>query len=169
VPDGARVVDLGSGAGLPGLVLALARPDLQVTLVEPMLRRTTFLTEACELLGVTNVTVRRGRAEERAGDESFDVVTARALAPLPQLLTWSLPLVAPGGALLAIKGSSATDEIRHASAELTRWQATAELLRLSVPGSSTTTVVRVVPGPRPALGWRPITPARRRTQRRTRS
>jgi 16S rRNA (guanine527-N7)-methyltransferase len=169
VPDGARVVDLGSGAGLPGLVLALARPDLRVTLVEPMLRRTTFLTEACELLGVTNATVRRGRADEHAGDESFDVVTARALAPLPRLLSWALPLVAPGGALLAMKGSSAADEIRQASAELTRWQASAEILRLSVPGSSTTTVVRVVPGPQPALGWRPTTPAPRHTQRRTRS
>jgi 16S rRNA (guanine527-N7)-methyltransferase len=169
VPEGARLADLGSGAGLPGLVLALARPDLQVTLVEPMLRRTTFLTEVCEMLGVTNATVRRGRAEDRADEESFDVVTARALAPLPQLLAWALPLVAPGRALLAMKGSSAADEIRQASAELTRWGASAEILRLSVPGSSTTTVVRVVPGPQPALGWRPTTPARRHTQRRTRS
>jgi 16S rRNA (guanine527-N7)-methyltransferase len=168
VPEGARVVDLGSGAGLPGLVLAVARPDLRVSLVEPMLRRTTFLTEACELLEVANATVTRGRAEDLAGDEPFDVVTARALAPLPRLLTWALPLVAPGGSLLAMKGSSAEQEVRNASAELDRWQASVEVLRLSVPGSSTTTVVRVVPGPATGIGWRPTTSAHRTPKRRTR-
>jgi 16S rRNA (guanine527-N7)-methyltransferase len=169
VPEGATIVDLGSGAGLPGLVLALARPDLSVTLVEPMLRRTTFLTEACELLGVTNADVSRGRAEDLPRDQRFDVVTARAVAPLPKLLAWALPLVAPSGCLLAMKGSSAEREIADSSGELARWPATAEVLRLSVPASSTTTVVRVVPGPRPGIGWRLTATARRRPQRRTRS
>jgi 16S rRNA (guanine527-N7)-methyltransferase len=168
VPEGARVVDLGSGAGLPGLVLALARPDLSMTLVEPMLRRTTFLTEACEALGLDDVTVLRGRAEDLVG-ETFDVVTARALAPLPKLLTWGLPLVAPGGVLLAMKGSSAADEVVAAAAELDAWRATSEVLHLSVPGSSVTTVVRVVPGRSSAIGWRPGTAGPSRPNRRKRS
>jgi 16S rRNA (guanine527-N7)-methyltransferase len=146
VPHRARVVDLGSGAGLPGLVLALARPDLVVTLVEPMLRRSTFLLQACALLGLDRVQVVRARAEDVAG-ERFDVVTARALAPLPRLLTWGWGLVAPGGALLAIKGSSASDEVRAAHDELGRVRASAEVVHLSAPGSSTTTVVRVVANP----------------------
>jgi 16S rRNA (guanine527-N7)-methyltransferase len=168
VPEGARVVDLGSGAGLPGLVLALARPDLSLTLVDPMLRRTTFLAEACGLLGLEGVRVVRGRAEDLAG-ERFDVVTARALAPLPKLLTWALPLVAAGGALLAMKGSSAADEVTAAAAELERWRATAEVLELSVPGSSVTTVVRVVPSRSTAIGWRPSTAGPPRPNRRKRS
>lgn len=168
VPEGARVVDVGSGAGLPGLVLALARPDLSITLVEPMLRRTTFLTEACELLGLGDVRVIRGRAEDLAG-ERFDVVTARALAPLPKLVTWALPLVARGGALLAMKGASAVDEVAAATAELDRWQASTEVLHLSVPGSSVTTVVRVVPGRSAAVGWRPGTTGPSRPNRRKRS
>jgi 16S rRNA (guanine527-N7)-methyltransferase len=168
VPEGARLVDLGSGAGLPGLVLALARPDLSVTLVEPMLRRTTFLTEACEALGLAEVRVIRGRAEDLTG-EMFDIVTARALAPLPQLLTWGLPLVAPGGALLAMKGSSAPEEVTASAAELGRWRAEAEILRLSVPGSSTTTVVRVVPGRSAAIGWQGSSRGSSRQNRRKRS
>jgi 16S rRNA (guanine527-N7)-methyltransferase len=111
VPDEASVADIGSGAGLPGLVLAIARPDLAVTLVEPLLRRTTFLEEAVVALGLDNVAVVRARAEELHGDRSFDVVTSRAVAPLPKLLRWSLPLTRPGGAVLAMKGSSAQEEI----------------------------------------------------------
>jgi 16S rRNA (guanine527-N7)-methyltransferase len=168
VPEGAALADLGSGAGLPGLVLALARPDLRVTLVEPMVRRTRFLVEACDLLGVTNATVHRGRAEDPPDGSSFDVVTARALAPLLKLLGQALPWVARGGVLLAMKGSSADQEVADASSELARWRASAEVLRLSVPGSSTTTVVRVVPGPRPAIGWRP-SPSAHPRQRRTRT
>jgi 16S rRNA (guanine527-N7)-methyltransferase len=152
VPAEATVADLGSGAGLPGLVLALARPDLRVTLIEPMARRVAFLIEAVELLGLDQVTVVRGRAEEWAGDE-FDVVTARALAPLPKLLSWALPWVASQGALLAMKGSSAAEEIEAARADLARHGATAELVTRSVPGSSVTTVVRVVVTGRPAIGW----------------
>jgi 16S rRNA (guanine527-N7)-methyltransferase len=147
------VADLGSGAGLPGLVLALARPDLDVTLIEPMARRVDFLVEACTLLGADRVTVVRGRAEQSAGRQRFDVVTSRALAPLPRLLTWSLPLVAAGGVVLAMKGSSAATEIEEAGPELARWHAEASVVVCEVPGSSPATVVRVVPRPDPTIGW----------------
>ena len=166
IPEGARVADLGSGAGLPGLVLALARPDLDVTLIEPMARRVEFLTEACAVLGADRVTVVRGRAEQSAGRHSFDVVTSRALAPLPRLLTWSLPLVAPGGVVLAMKGSSAATEIEDAGAELARWHAEASVVVCEVPGSSPTTVVRVVPGPDPTIGWPTSGTTRRRRRER---
>jgi 16S rRNA (guanine527-N7)-methyltransferase len=167
IPEGARVADLGSGAGLPGLVLALARPDLEVTLIEPMARRVDFLTAACTSLGADRVTVVRGRAEQSAGRETFDVVTSRALAPLPRLLTWSMPLVAPGGVVLAMKGSSAATEIEEAEAELARWHAEASVVVCEVPGSSPTTVVRVVPGPGPGIGWPTSATTRRRRRGRT--
>ena len=115
IPAGARVCDIGSGAGLPGLVLAIARPDVTVTLVEPLLRRTTFLDEVGRGLGLERVTVVRGRADALHGRERFDVVTSRAVAPLDRLLGWSMPLVAaPDGVLVAMKGSSAEDEIAAA-------------------------------------------------------
>jgi 16S rRNA (guanine527-N7)-methyltransferase len=166
VPMEATVADLGSGAGLPGLVLALARPDLRVTLIEPMARRVAFLTEAVAALDLSRVTVVRGRAEERSGTDRFDVVTARALAPLPKLLTWGLPLVADGGVLLAMKGSSAAEEIERSRPELDKQRASAEVVTVSVPGSSVTTVVRVVPGAGATLGW---SGSRRRRRGRNRS
>jgi len=95
-PEGVDVCDVGSGAGLPGLVLAIRRPDLRVTLVEPLLRRTAFLSEAVERLGLTNVDVVRARAEELHGHREFSAVTSRAVAPLPRLLDWSMPLVRRG-------------------------------------------------------------------------
>lgn len=149
VPEGATVCDLGTGAGLPGIVLAIARPDLRVTLVEPLRRRTTFLEEAVAELGLDWCEVRRARAEELHGSELFDVVTSRAVAPLPRLLAWSMPLVSPGGALLAMKGSRAAAEITDAADDLRRLGcADPEVLslgggdpaRLDPP----TTVVRVV-------------------------
>jgi 16S rRNA (guanine527-N7)-methyltransferase len=118
VPAGATVCDIGSGAGLPGLVLAIARPDLSVTLVEPLLRRTTFLQEVVVELGLEQVEVHRSRAEELHGTRTFDVVTSRAVAPLGRLLGWSMPLVAPAGALVAMKGSSAAEEIQAAAKAL---------------------------------------------------
>lgn len=119
IPDGASVVDVGSGAGLPGLVLAVARPDLVVTLVEPLARRTAFLVEAVDVLRLDNVTVVRGRAEEVVGKlPAADVVTARAVASLDKLAGWCLPLAAVGGRLLAMKGSSAAEEIIHGSAAI---------------------------------------------------
>jgi 16S rRNA (guanine527-N7)-methyltransferase len=114
VPDRARVVDVGSGAGLPGIPLALARPDLRVTLLEPLARRAAFLTECVEQLGLDTVTVVRGRAEEghiRRELGGADVVTARAVAPLDKLAGWCLPLLRSGGLLLALKGSTAAEEL----------------------------------------------------------
>lgn len=111
IPTGARVVDVGSGAGLPGIALALARPDLRVVLVEPMLRRTTFLEECVAALGVDQLTVRRGRAEELADEVRGDVVVARAVARLDKLLRWALPLTAPGGRVLAVKGARVGEEL----------------------------------------------------------
>jgi 16S rRNA (guanine527-N7)-methyltransferase len=117
VPEGRSVADIGSGAGLPGLALAIRRPDLEVTLVEPLLRRAQFLEEAVTTLGLASVTVWRARAEELVAADgpgpTFDVVTSRALAPLPRLLEWSLPLTSATGELLAIKGRNATAEIEE--------------------------------------------------------
>lgn len=112
VPEGSTVVDIGSGAGLPGLVLAVARPDLTLHLVEPLLRRTNWLHAAIEELGLTNVTVHRGRAEET--DLQAPVVTARAVASLEQLVRWSFPLLEAGGRLLALKGEAAAVELDQA-------------------------------------------------------
>jgi len=118
VAPGVAVCDLGSGAGLPGLVMAIRRPDLQITLVEPLLRRTTFLTEVVGELGLTNVEVIRARAEELHGSRTFDVVTSRAVAPLDRLSAWSLPLVRSGGEFLAMKGSSVQDEVDSAASAI---------------------------------------------------
>ena len=111
MPRASTVADVGSGAGLPGLVLAIARPDLRLTLIEPLLRRTTFLTEMVGELGLENVEVVRGRADALHGERRFAVVTSRAVAPLDRLLRWSMPLVEPTGALVAMKGSSVAEEI----------------------------------------------------------
>ncbi len=118
LPDGARTVDIGSGAGLPGIPLALARPDLSVVLVEPLARRVDWLREVVEDLGLP-VTVERGRAEEsgvRTRWEGADVVTARAVAPLARLAGWALPLLRPAGTLLALKGRSAETEVARDAA-----------------------------------------------------
>jgi 16S rRNA (guanine527-N7)-methyltransferase len=120
IPRNSTVCDLGSGAGLPGIVLAIRRPDLVVTLVEPLLRRTTFLELAVSTMGLTNVHVHRGRAQELHGEAVFDVVTSRAVAPMDRLARWSLPLVADGGLFLAMKGASASDELRSAAALIGR-------------------------------------------------
>jgi 16S rRNA (guanine527-N7)-methyltransferase len=146
-------------------VLAISRPDLRVTLVEPMERRVAFLTEAIADLGLEQVEVVRGRAERWIDPRRFDVVTARALAALPKLLGWSMPLVAEQGVLLAMKGSSAADEIAAAGPDLKRWGARAEVVRSSVPGSSVTTVVRVVRDPDAAIGWSGSSARRRRRER----
>ncbi|NUS42957.1 MAG: 16S rRNA (guanine(527)-N(7))-methyltransferase RsmG [Mycobacteriaceae bacterium] len=123
VEPGETVVDIGSGAGLPGIPLAIARPDVTVTLVEPLLRRTTFLVEFLDETGLENVRVIRGRAEEpavhRAAGEA-DVVTSRAVAPLAKLAGWSIPLLRMGGRMLAMKGSSAADEVSRDRASLNR-------------------------------------------------
>ena len=114
VPEAALVADVGSGAGLPGLVWAIARPDVSVICVEPLLRRATFLSAVTEQLGLANVTVLRERAEQ--AKVAATVVTARAVAPLSRLLGWTVPLLSPGGRLVALKGSSAAEEISDADA-----------------------------------------------------
>ncbi|MEV6005785.1 16S rRNA (guanine(527)-N(7))-methyltransferase RsmG [Streptomyces sp. NPDC051976] len=115
------VCDVGSGAGLPGIPLALTRPDLQITLLEPLLRRTTFLEEVVKLLGLPNVTVVRGRAEEMVGTmPPVDVVTARAVAPLERLAGWGLPLLRPHGEMAVLKGDTAEEELKAARAALGR-------------------------------------------------
>lgn len=145
VPAGSTVCDIGSGAGLPGLVLAIARPDVRMTLVEPLLRRTTFLDEVVAELALDLVEVVRGRAEALRGERRFDVVTSRAVAPLGRLLDWSMPLVAPTGALVAMKGSSVADEVEAARAELTRWRCAAPEIHVLGEGltESTTVALRV--------------------------
>jgi 16S rRNA (guanine527-N7)-methyltransferase len=116
IPMGGSVADVGSGAGLPGVVWALVRPDLRVTLIEPLLRRATFLSEAVAQLCLEGrVEVLRARAED-VPPRTFDVVTARAVARLPQLLSWTLPLVSVGGVVLALKGSSAAQEVEESKA-----------------------------------------------------
>ena len=113
LPSGARVADVGSGAGLPGVVWSLVRPDLHLTLIEPLLRRATFLGEVIDELGLGDrVHVQRSRAEQ--ADGRHDVVTARAVARLPQLLQWTLPLAQDGGWVIALKGSSAPVEVEEA-------------------------------------------------------
>ncbi|MCW2757245.1 MAG: rsmG [Nocardioidaceae bacterium] len=114
IPVGSRVIDIGSGAGLPGLVLAIRRSDLAVTLAEPLLRRSTFLSEVVGTLGLSNVEVVRARAEDLHGGAAYDVVTSRAVAPLEKLLRWSMPLATSGGSVLAMKGSSVSDELAQA-------------------------------------------------------
>lgn len=120
LPAAATVADLGSGAGLPGIALAIRRPDLAVTLVEPLLRRTRFLDEVVVALALDNVEVRRARAEELHGRLEYDAVTSRAVAPLGRLAGWSLPLVRRGGLMLAMKGSSAAEEVAVARGVLQR-------------------------------------------------
>ncbi|TPG17108.1 16S rRNA (guanine(527)-N(7))-methyltransferase RsmG [Pedococcus bigeumensis] len=110
-PAGATVVDVGSGAGLPGLAMAIARPDLQLHLVEPMLRRTTWLSATIDELGLDNCTVHRGRAEEFDGVLSAPFATARAVARIDKLARWTFPLLADGGTLVALKGGSAAEEL----------------------------------------------------------
>ncbi|MBC6456483.1 16S rRNA (guanine(527)-N(7))-methyltransferase RsmG [Actinomadura sp. HBU206391] len=146
IPERASVVDIGSGAGLPGIVLAIVRRDLSITLLEPLLRRTTFLSECVTMLGLDNVEVRRGRAEEVTKDFAADVVTARAVAPLDRLARWALPLLRPGGELLALKGERAGAELKEAGPVLEDFGIrTAELLQVGHGKvDPPTTIVRVV-------------------------
>lgn len=149
VPAGARVVDVGSGAGLPGIPLALARPDLTVTLLEPLSRRYLFLDECVTALGLRNVTVVRGRAEEGPVVRQLghaDVVTARAVAPLEKLAGWCLPLLRLNGLLLALKGSTAEEELAGARDALTKLGASDAIVTRCGPFDPPTTVVIVTRG-----------------------
>jgi 16S rRNA (guanine527-N7)-methyltransferase len=147
LPERGELVDIGSGAGLPGIVLAMLRPSLHVVLLEPLLRRSVFLEECVSTLGLRNVTVVRARAEDKAAARiSADVATARAVAPLDRLVGWAAPLLRPGGELLAIKGQSAEAELAAAKPVLSRLGVrSAEVLQAGHGRVvSATTVVRVV-------------------------
>ena len=120
VPGPCTLVDLGSGAGLPGIVLALLLPESDVTLLEPALRRTIFLEECVARLGLSNARVWRARAEQVAGALAADVVTARAVAPLDRLAALALGLLKPGGIVLAVKGAKAEAEVQAAGEALRR-------------------------------------------------
>lgn len=146
LPATGSVIDVGTGAGLPGVVLACLRPDLEVVLLEPMERRVVWLEEVTALLELANARVVRGRAEELHGRLAADAVTARAVAPLDRLARWALPLVRTGGALLALKGSRAADEAAAARAVIERLGGGEPeiLTATTLAGLEATTVVRVV-------------------------
>ena len=155
IPIGASLADVGSGAGLPGIPIALVRPDIEVVLIEPLLRRSTFLSEVVALLGLGDrVTVLRGRAEEVK--VVVDVVTARAVAPLDKLARWTLPLVDVGGTVLALKGENAHTELDEALAELERLGGgSAEIVLVGADiVTPATTVVRIVKRKAPRRGGR---------------
>jgi 16S rRNA (guanine527-N7)-methyltransferase len=137
------VVDVGSGAGLPGIPLAILRPDLRVTLIEPLLRRFTFLVQTVEELGISDrLEVVRSRAEDH--HQTYDAVVARAVAPLYRLIGWCSALRAPDGVILALKGSSAADELAAAKYELEAAQLDAEVLTVRAhPDAEAATVVRL--------------------------
>jgi 16S rRNA (guanine527-N7)-methyltransferase len=148
LPERGELVDIGSGAGLPGIVLAMLRPSLHVVLLEPMLRRSIFLQECVSALDLPNATVVRARADKAAAGISADVATARAVAPLDRLVGWAAGLLRPGGQLLAIKGQSAEAELEAAAPVLSLLGVqSAEVLRAGHGRViSATTIVRVVMG-----------------------
>ena len=145
IEDGARVADVGSGAGLPGLCLAIARPDLKLTLIEPLERRVIWLTEVVDDLGLENVEILRSRAEQAVGQVEADYVTARAVSALVGLLDITLPILRGTGQLLALKGRSAADEITKAKKKLNKYGAreTEILVAGETLLEEPTTVVRV--------------------------
>ena len=148
LPEGALVADVGSGAGLPGIALALARPDCQFILIEPLERRVSWLDMVVEDLGLANVDVVRARSEQVVGNIAVDVVTARAVSALKTLIPLTVPLLEGSGQLLAIKGRSAADEVRSAAKVLKKHKCSSPVIErvgedlLAEP----TTVVRVQVG-----------------------
>ena len=152
VPRPATLLDIGSGAGLPGIVLAMLLPDVRVTLLEPMARRVAFLDECRTGLGLRNVVVLRGRAEEVRGQIRADVATARALAPLDRLARLAMPLVRPGGTVLALKGQRAAAEADAARPVLRELGVSDVAVLRAGAGriSPAATVVRLIAGTGPA-------------------
>lgn len=147
LPHRTRLIDIGSGAGLPGLVLAIARPDLDLVLVEPMLRRTTWLENTIKELGLGNVHVNRGKAQDFWGKLRAPVVTARAVARIGDLAEWCLPLLEAEGRLLALKGETAAKELAEDADQVRRAGGTAARLVLVgedvLPGPTRVVEVRV--------------------------
>jgi 16S rRNA (guanine527-N7)-methyltransferase len=145
IDDGARVADVGSGAGLPGLCLAIARPDLYLTLIEPLERRVVWLEEVVMDLGLDNVEIIRARAEQAVEKVDCDVVTARAVSALNTLAPLTIPLLGGTGELLAIKGRSAEDEISRAAKTIKKLGGIQTEVLTAGAGilSEPTTVVRV--------------------------
>ncbi|MBB2925223.1 16S rRNA (guanine(527)-N(7))-methyltransferase RsmG [Cellulomonas cellasea] len=146
LPTSGRIVDLGSGAGLPGVVVAAMLPEAEVVLLEPMERRCAWLSEVVSELGLPNATVTRARAEDVHGSLTAAAVTARAVAPLDRLYRWAFPLLASGGVLVALKGARASDEVQaaeKAGRRLGGGQASIHAAH-TIDGVDETTVVRVV-------------------------
>jgi 16S rRNA (guanine527-N7)-methyltransferase len=143
IATNSTVADVGSGAGLPGIPLALVRPDVRMTLIEPLLRRSIFLIDTIEALGVGDrVKVVRSRAEDH--HQFYDAVVARALAPLERLIGWCSPLLADGGVILALKGKSAGAEVEAARRQLEAAGLHAEVLSVQAhPAAESATVVRI--------------------------
>lgn len=146
LPETGRIIDLGSGAGLPGIVVAAMCPDAEVVLLDPMERRTEWLREVVAALGLANVVVMRARAEDVHHELSGVAVTARAVAPLDRLYRWALPLLAKGGVLLALKGARAQEEVQSAARVGAKLGGgPADIIDVhAIDGSEETTVVRVV-------------------------
>ena len=172
VPDRCLLADLGSGAGLPGIVLALLRPHAEIVLIESLARRVAFLEECVTELGLGRVRVLRGRAEDLAPEVQADIVTARAVAPLDRLAGWAMGLCRPGGTVLAMKGASAAAELAAARPVLRRLGAVdqavlqvgsgkvdppATVVRLVAPQRPRPAASRARPGSRPR-GGRPSGP-----------
>lgn len=142
----ATVIDLGSGAGLPGVVIAAMAPTVHVTLLEPMARRVAWLEHVVQELGLPNAEIVRARAEEVAGRLRADALTARAVAPLEKLYGWAAPLVVPGGRLLALKGARAGDEMvsTRESAARFGWEHSMIVASSLLDGVEPTTIVKAV-------------------------
>ena len=161
LPETGTIVDVGSGAGLPGIVVAAMRPRAEVVLLEPMERRTDWLTEVVDALGLANARVLRGRAEDQIGSLRADAVTARAVAALDKLYGWTLPLLAVGGRLVALKGGRAQDEAEAATAVGERFGGGPASIEVAptLPGLDPTSVVLVTrtgPGVAPDPGARRV-------------
>ena len=142
------LIDIGSGAGFPGLVVAAMRPDIQCVLIEPLGRRAHWLREEAERLGLTNVTVRNERAEEAAGHVVAEYVTARAVSALKTLVPLAAPFLKPGGELVLMKGQKVDEEVRNAAAVLVKWRVTNPSIEITGPefGTEETRIFRATVG-----------------------
>lgn len=143
LPRRGEILDIGSGAGFPGIVIAACRPALSVTLAEPMERRCEWLADVVDALGLDNVQIVRARAEELRGKLRADAVTSRAVANMTKLVRMTTRLIAPGGSLVALKGRRAAAEVVDAQMELTRHHMVAEVHEVPSPMEDESTFVVV--------------------------